>query len=230
MVSYGRVTRMQAKHDRAGYGNFQKLMTLMQSKQRVRSKAAKIDYEDQPWNNISYCVFDAPSEGRYEDRLQLLRNNLTESPIVRLTLPQLCQSKTDLENYLQQVVSRGGEGVVLRKPNSHYVYGRSSNMLKVKRHKDTEVQLIRPHESNTLLCLQYVPCRSFSYIDRPNGQNCIVKCSVDTFNNPPPNGSVITVQHAGSWTSGRLKYPFFSRIRSDMTWDAVLKHAQENSS
>jgi hypothetical protein len=44
----------------------------------------------------------------------------------------LCVTPLLLTNSLQQVVEGGGEGVILRKPLSLYLSGRSASLLKVK--------------------------------------------------------------------------------------------------
>ena len=42
-----------------------------------------------------------------------------------------CKSKKHLEDELEKVLEKGGEGIMLRKPGSHYEWCRSSTLLKV---------------------------------------------------------------------------------------------------
>jgi hypothetical protein len=53
--------------------------------------------------------------------------------IVNIIAPRfLCTSSTLLTHSLQQVIEDGGEGIILRKPQSHYLPGRSVCLLKIK--------------------------------------------------------------------------------------------------
>lgn len=60
------------------------------------------------------------------------------------------------ESFLQQVVAKGGEGVMLRAPESFYTPGRSQTSLKrVKVKQDTEVKVIsKSKEIIGLVCEQ----------------------------------------------------------------------------
>lgn len=43
-----------------------------------------------------------------------------------------CPSKIMVNNFLKEMISQGGEGLMMRKCNSLYEHGRSSNLLKLK--------------------------------------------------------------------------------------------------
>jgi hypothetical protein len=49
----------------------------------------------------------------------------------------------------------------------------------------------------------------------------IVQCVQSILHTPPPIGSVITVQHFGSYNNGRLKHAVFWRVRNDISWEDV---------
>lgn len=86
---------------------------------------------DSEWSRVVYMVFDAPAvkgpfEARMEAAAMALKDNKIASPI-----PQyVCQG--DHKEFLREVCSRGGEGIVLRKAGSSYTEARSWNMLKYK--------------------------------------------------------------------------------------------------
>jgi hypothetical protein len=85
-------------------------------------------------------------------------------------------------------------------------------MLKYKPYADSEVKFLEVRqEEKGLLC------------EQPNAETCFVRCDHQTFNNPPPVGSVITVTHEGLWNGGKLKSPQFLRTRSDLRWIQVLQ-------
>ena len=53
-----------------------------------------------------------------------------------------------------------------------------------------------------------------------------VACSLDVYEKPPEVNSVITVTYQGTYLSGKLKYPFFYRLRKDVTWEEVVQSKQ----
>jgi len=94
------------------------------------------------WKSIRYLIFDAPAHGgKFEERLEALK-----------ALPALayggvhphirCTGKGHMEEELKRVEALGGEGLMLRQPESLYVVGRSATLLKVKSFKDDEAVVI----------------------------------------------------------------------------------------
>jgi ATP-dependent DNA ligase len=56
-----------------------------------------------------------------------------------------------LKEYFKEIVAKGGEGVMLREPQSLYKQGRSKSLRKYKEYFDTEVKVIEnayPHGFN----------------------------------------------------------------------------------
>jgi hypothetical protein len=49
-----------------------------------------------------------------------------------------------------------------------------------------------------------------------------VRSYQQVMNNPPTQGTVLTVKHFGYSPNGKLKHPYFWRERTDLTWDNVL--------
>eukprot|EP01027_Heterolobosea_sp_BB2_P001292 GEZU01001979.1.p1 GENE.GEZU01001979.1~~GEZU01001979.1.p1 ORF type:complete len:260 (+),score=26.90 GEZU01001979.1:184-963(+) len=171
------------------------------------------------WPSVQYCVFDAPNvEGPYETRLEALRRDIIPSlsPCAQRRVRALetirCEGREHLRTYLDQVVRGGGEGVMLREAGSIYQRGRSASLLKVKPRQDTEVRFLRKSKTNwSLICEQI------------NGMHCVVSCDSQTYHHPPKEGAIITVTHDGYWKSGKLRYPYFLRERTDvLSWDEVV--------
>jgi DNA ligase-1 len=53
-----------------------------------------------------------------------------------------CKGQSHLESELKRIEQKGGEGVMLRKPKSLYVAGRSTTLLKVKSFHDAEAVVL----------------------------------------------------------------------------------------
>lgn len=124
---FGRYT---AAYRRAGRGKLEWLMKLVNTPPDLRN------YEwEEDWKNVSLHAFDAPlSEMSYEERLEKLKSLiptcnwlLSHLLIVvantrfRIIESTKCTSKMQLQDFYNQVVGQGGEGVILRKPSSEYL-------------------------------------------------------------------------------------------------------------
>lgn len=103
-----------------GRGTFDQLLSLVNAK-------AETD-----WTRIGYYVYDLPSSSLpYEERqLELQRFNFP--PNVYAVLSTRCRDQAHLEEYLEEILEKGGEGVILREPFSLYSPSLTSSMLKVK--------------------------------------------------------------------------------------------------
>ena len=66
-----------------------------------------------------------------------------------------CEGKEHLKQFTDAVISKGGEGVMLREPGSLYKSGRTSSMRKHKPFLDAEVRVIRNQYPHGLACEQY---------------------------------------------------------------------------
>ena len=107
------------------------------------------------WSQMGYCVFDIPSiQGTYEDRMKAMDNAKSTLPSsVHMVENIMCRGEQHLFEYLDVVIAHKGEGLVLRKPHSHYHIGHTPSILKVKvfshqnisfnqKYDDTEVRVI----------------------------------------------------------------------------------------
>lgn len=101
--------------------------------------------EPEDWAQISFMCFDAPDmPGTFKERyyqLQEMRPRINNRWF-NIVGHQECASQAHLMAFLRTVEGRGGEGVMLRDPNSRYVRGRSSTLLKVKSFYDAEARVV----------------------------------------------------------------------------------------
>lgn len=112
--------------------------------QRTVSIVRRQDKNDL-WNEVKFLVFDAPAaSGGFEDRLGFLREALAQgaAKFARQHAHERCKNLAALRAELARIESLGGEGLMLRQPNSKYVAGRSSTLLKVKTFHDAEAVVV----------------------------------------------------------------------------------------
>jgi DNA ligase-1 len=64
------------------------------------------------------------------------------------------KGKQHLKEYFDDIISKGGEGVMLREPQSLYKAGRSESLRKFKPFFDTEVKVIENNYPHGFNCQQ----------------------------------------------------------------------------
>src|SRR4029079_13323977 len=78
-----------------------------------------------------------------EQRMQFLRSTLSKNNgFVRVISQERCTGMTQLLAERARIVRLGGEGLMLRQPESAYEAGRSPTLLKVKPYDDAEATVV----------------------------------------------------------------------------------------
>jgi DNA ligase-1 len=183
--------------------------------QRTVSIVRRQDKSDH-WKEIRFLVFDAPALNEdFERRLHFLADRLagTKTPFARRHDHARCKSLDHLREELTRVEALGGEGLMLRQPNSKYEVGRSATLLKVKTFHDAEAVVLshQPgkgrHKGRLGALLvqlaggtQFAVGTGFSDAERSA---------------PPPVGSVITFRYQELSDAGVPRFPSFVRWRPD---------------
>jgi DNA ligase-1 len=62
--------------------------------------------------------------------------------------------KEHLQEHFNNIIAKGGEGVMLREPHSYYKIGRSESLKKFKPFFDTEVKVVENSYPHGLNCVQ----------------------------------------------------------------------------
>lgn len=173
---------------------------------------------DERWSNIKYYVFDMPDIGKeftFDLALFTLSSQVLPS-FVEVVEQIPCKSKSHLEEYHDKYTAIGGEGIMLRNPNSMYECKRSKNILKVKIFSDAEATVIDyeagkgRHEGRLggYIC---------TWTDERNDRIFHVGTGLTDAerDNPLPIGSVITFEYFGLTNAGSPRHPKYLRQRLD---------------
>ena len=184
---------------------FQELVSI------VRRENAGTD-----WEKVHYFVFDAPgTEGGFEKRLDFVRRWFLVHPnlYAEVLEHQICESEEHLRKELKEIESLGGEGVMLRSPDSPYTVGRSYDLLKVKTYEDTEATVIKHLPGSG----KHTGRLGSLLVELPNGIQFAIGSgfSDKERDNPPPIGSTVTFKYYGFYKSGIPKFASFLRIREE---------------
>ncbi|MBW6520614.1 MAG: DNA ligase [Desulfoarculaceae bacterium] len=188
-----------------GRGSFEKTVAIVKRQQAHDG-----------WLELKFAIFDVPREaGGFVQRLQKAKDWFDKHPSsFAFVIPQkTVQEKRQLQAELQQVEKLGGEGLIVRKPDTLYSRGRSHEILKVKSFLDMEAAVIAHigGKGRNLGRLGSLLVEIPGKIRFKIGTGF----SDDERGNPPPVGSIITFKYYGFLKSGRPKFPSFLRIRPD---------------
>lgn len=186
-------------------GDFENISSI------VRSKNA-----NQRWKSITHNIFEVPGQsGGLLKRLSILKEYLRKNPNSHLQIiPQTAiNTKGQLANFLKEVTTDKGEGVVVRNPDTLYKTGRLPSALKVKQYFDTEciVLEILPGKGKYQNMMGSVLCQTDSGKKLKIGSGFKDKDRA----NPPAIGSKITFKYYGFTKKGSFKYPVYLRIRQE---------------
>jgi len=170
---------------------------------------------DDRWRRIHYHIFEVPEQaGGLPARLQVLRDYLRGRPATRIKIiPQTTvESAAHLQEFLSEVTTGGGEGVVVRDPTTPYQTGRLASALKVKNHQDAECEVreILPGKGKFTGMMGALRC------EMAGGQAVNIGSGFTDAEraNPPPPGSTITFKHYGWTGNGKPRFPVFLRRRN----------------
>jgi DNA ligase len=187
-----------------GYGKFEETVSIVRSEK-----------PDDRWKRVHFMVFDAPqAKGTFEQRMQFLRATLPEgNQFVRVVAQERCNGVTQLLAERDRVVRLGGEGLMLRQPESIYEAGRSAMLLKVKPYDDAEATVIA-HEPGQG---KYRGKLGALRVRTDEGREFSVGSGFTDAQreSPPAVGTVITYRFRGLTAEGLPRFPSFLRIRRD---------------
>ncbi|QOG49252.1 DNA ligase [Neisseria gonorrhoeae] len=167
------------------------------------------------WRGIRLHVFDVPkAQGNLYQRLAVATQWLKTHPNAPITIiPQIkVRDRRHAMDFLKQIEAQGGEGVMLRQPESRYSGGRSSQLLKLKSQYDDECTVTRHYEGKGRNAgrLGAVGCKN------RHGEFRIGSGFKDKDrDNPPKIGTLITYRYRGFTRKGTPKFATFVRVRTD---------------
>jgi DNA ligase-1 len=183
--------------------------------QRTVSIVRRQDQSDL-WKEIRFLVFDAPaSDAKFEDR-QWLVQHLLRMAAAEYASPHpqvVCTGLDHLREELARVEALGGEGLMLRQPESRYVVGRSPTLLKVKRFLDAEARVVGHEPGNG----RHKGRLGALLAEMDDGTRFAVGTGLTDAerSNPPSVGSRITFRYQELSDGGVPRFPSYVSVRRD---------------
>ena len=170
---------------------------------------------DERWKRVRFMVFDAPrAKGTFEERMEFLRATLrVGNEFAKPVLQTRCKGTAQLIAERDRVVREGGEGLMLRQPESDYAAGRSPTLLKVKPQDDAEAAVIAHLPGKG----KYAGKLGSLRVRAEDGREFSIGSGfTDAQRESPPSlGTVITYRFRGLTAKGQPRFPSYLRVRKD---------------
>jgi len=213
-----------------GRGQFEACVSIVRSYDSRRAEE---------WRQIRFLVFDAPVvKGKidlpYEERVAQSEKAVSSAPFATTVAITKCRGETHLEEALAEVLSQGGEGLMLREAGSLYERRRSHSLLKVKSFNDAEARVIGHSPDNkiegalgSLVCEMPVTGVQFKV-----GSGIAMSDRIDFGRAKElwPVGTIISYKYQGlTDANGCPRFPTYLRRRDDRSWEEVVADATASS-
>jgi DNA ligase-1 len=187
-----------------GYGDFARLSGIVRSH----------DAPEADWRSVSYRVFDLPEHGGDFDArvptIQAVVAAIDQPWVVAIRQFHVADGAA-LDDALDRVLARGGEGLILHRGGARYVAGRSDDLLKLKPYDDAEARVtgINPGQGRLEGLMGSLDVRT------PDGREFAIGSGFSDAEraDPPPIGSWITYRYNGETATGLPRFARFLRRR-----------------
>lgn len=181
------------------------------------STVRKLQPVDSEWRRVRYMLFDLPRpDTPFGERLMALQQILKDkpSPYLQMIPQQRIGDQQVLDQLLDEVIAKGGEGLMLHHQDSLYLTGRSDKLLKLKRYQDAEARVIQHLPGKG----KYLGMMGSLLVEDDQGQQFRIGSgfSDKERQNPPPLGSIITFKFHGRTDRGIPRFASFLRIRETL--------------
>ena len=168
------------------------------------------------WKSVRYMVFDAPQAGGgFEQRLAFAREWFQHhpNPYVSIIEHEVCEDEQHLRTKLAEVEALGGEGLILRQPESAYTVGRAATILKVKTFQEAEAVVLEHLSGSGRNTGRMGSLR----VELSNGVRFAIGSGFSDAerDNPPPVGSTIRFKHHGYTQAGVPRFASFLRVEEE---------------
>ncbi len=176
----------------------------------------KTEPVDDEWRQIKYMVFELPSApGTFAERAQRIREIVTEAQWPQLAAVEQFRvpDRAALKRKLDEVVRRGGEGLMLHLADALYVTGRSDVLIKVKPLQDTEAVVIEHIPGKG----KYQDMMGALRVRASDGKEFLIGTGFTdkVRKNPPPVGTTVTYTYRGLTKTGLPRFASYLRVREN---------------
>ena len=187
-----------------GRGSFDRLSAIVR-------RQTPIDAE---WRGVRYMIIELPNApGSFGARIDQIKAITTAAKLPWLqAVPQFrVPDEAALQKMLHDIVSQGGEGLMLHRDDAVYEVGRSNALLKLTPWLDAEATVVAHLPGKG----KYAGMLGALQMELRNGSRFALGSGLtDTLRrNPPPVGTLITYRYRELTKSGIPRFPRYLRVR-----------------
>lgn len=189
-----------------GRGRFEEVSSLVRTIKPV----------DQSWREVKFMVYDLPEMvAPFHERYWLLKTLVAEqgTPWLKALTQKKVANEAALNDWLQQVVAAGGEGLMLRHGRALYQVKRSQDLLKLKPRDDAEATVIDYVAGEG----KYRGMVGALVVRDQQGREFRLGSGLTDAQRqtPPAIGSEVTYSYNGLTNTGLPRFARFVRVRPD---------------
>ncbi|MGB6328764.1 MAG: DNA ligase [Halarcobacter sp.] len=166
------------------------------------------------WREITYNIFEVPNEkGAFLQRLKKAKIWFKKNPNsqVKIIKQIKCKDAKELNLFLEKIISKKGEGVIIKDPKKDFHIGRSPHTLKVKKAFDMEGKVIGINISEKTGVLKSLVLKLKDGVIFNLGTGFTKKERIT----PAKIGENVTFKYYGLTKNGIPKFASFLHIRKD---------------
>lgn len=163
------------------------------------------------WKKITYNIFEVPNtKGNFLKRLERIKTwqKINNNQYLKIITQIQCRDKTHLDAYLNTLISKKAEGIIIKDGSLEYFKGRSRSILKVKKFFDGEAEVIGiNYKSNDKFKSLILKMKNNIVFNLGNG------FTKEEKQRHPKIGDIITFKYYSLTKYGKPKFASFLRIR-----------------
>mmetsp|Transcript_7420 Transcript_7420/g.11610 ORF Transcript_7420/g.11610 Transcript_7420/m.11610 type:complete len:165 (-) Transcript_7420:33-527(-) len=163
-------------------------------------------------------VFDAPLINKtFRKRKAILEDRIAklDCPFVKTLKQTVCKSQEHLDQEMEKVLAKDGEGLMIKDPSSKYERRRSDKLLKIKKFDDSEAKVTgweygSGKNEEVMGAILVTDVKTGTKFKIGSGFTDKQRA------NPPKTGTIISYKHQGSSNTGVPRFPIFMREHPGM--------------
>jgi DNA ligase 1 len=169
---------------------------------------------DDEWRQVRYMIFELPeAAGSFSERLVQIKNTVAAAGVPWLQAVEQFRLPDDnaLQRELDEVVSGGGEGLMLHRADALYETGRSANLLKATPWLDAEARVVAHLPGKGKHTRRLGALR----VEMPDGRQFSIGSGFTDVQrrDPPAIGALVTYRYRELTRKGVPRFPHFLRVR-----------------
>src|SRR5690606_24746286 len=166
------------------------------------------------WREVRYMVFDLPgASGPFTDRVERMRDIAATAnvPWLQAAPQRRVAHRAALQQWFDDVVQAGGEGLMLHHADAHWTAGRSPALLKCAPWLDDDAGVIAHLPGKGRL----QGMTGSLLVETPDGRQFRLGSGLTDAQrrDPPPPGSLLTYRYRELTPNGLPRFPVFVRRR-----------------